>query len=601
MDKVTPLIINSRFVKIQGDLYEYFDLRKTIVPKDCGDNNIAIQHSTTLPHNENIDKTKSFDNLPKTPVQLPDFSHVFSPTPFEVLRQNEKEKSNDKQIVTSKPLYTKITHIPQITDITPIQTPDQQTEMLQDDVPMNNETPRPNHTPSLQKEEQLYPGSKSELESFCPSNAEHISPEQKSEEDPHIVVNLKTLQIFKVITKYIPSNGNHPNKMFKYYVPSTQLFYTTYPEDKVMYLVRWEKFSYLEATWILEKEVCAENDRKGLVKKFEHDWKYHKYLSNQVIKASCYPEIDEIVPRSFLVPSKILTEIDRRDQSGNVIKMYLVKWVLGREVFVSEETTSMFVEENYHNIFNRFKNSGGAFPIEFTMTQMNAKMAGENILEKYDVLTICGGFGKRSVGLGLFGELMTGENKRGIIYCEGSSFSYYTDQLQFLFPGRNVTYINSLPTSSQLEGLLELELYDNEGEMKSQIVVMCCKHFAFNQEIQFDVGFVDFRSDETIKIEKCDKYIFVGENIKKEWVKKVTGKKCGEVEVKEHWRPHISEVVIIEKMTEEQLVEYWQIERGEESEGKCEVLRRMCEQKTLLVTTICDKQFERYRKLGSVW
>ncbi|ELP94645.1 hypothetical protein EIN_498450 [Entamoeba invadens IP1] len=361
-----------------------------------------------------------------------------------------------------------------------------------------------------------------------PKRTRHKQMKQDEEEEKKRVeeINMQTqssLVIRQVLTKHIPKNDSVPiSTIFKYFVPSTELFYQTYPTDKVLYLVQWQNFSLTEATWILESEVNPTIDRDGIVDKFNETWNLDlplKDLQKRKHK-EVLPFIQEMVPTQLLIPSKIIQELPQVDEAGKSSTMYRVKWPGTIDVFVSDEVYNFFTTERNASLLQRWSNAIGRFPITFNDEEEEVQSQIEEGFKSGQDILFTGGYGKRTAALGyMFHAFKKSRcNKAELIVCDESTLPYYTIQLPYLFPGVQLTYIVKLPTSEVLESLYELELYDGD-KLKPQIVVLCCKKFTFKKGIKFECMLVDVQEEDnmtikTIRFGQCERFIAISRNEK---------------------------------------------------------------------------------------
>ncbi|EKE42853.1 hypothetical protein ENUP19_0080G0038 [Entamoeba nuttalli] len=419
------------------------------------------------------------------------------------------------------------------------------------------------------------------------SDSEEIKPkltrskERKRKEEKELKkykeqASSNKLQIRQVITKYIPgSRMVHLSKTFKYFVPSTELFFENYPIDKNMYLVRWDNYSLLEATWILESEVNEKIDKNGLVKRFEECWTLDKScVYNDCLyprqQLHLYPFVEKIVPAKLLVPTKILMELPQIEDAGEKTTMYRVKWPGTFELFISEEPDTFFTNERTKQLLDRWKFKPKEFPLQLTTSQSDCLLTiKRNISQHYETL-IYGGYGKRTTVLCylLFRLRTTSYPKPQLIICDETSLSYYYNQLPFLFPGVPITYIVNPSNDPQIETVFNLELYDEDENVKPQLVLFCCKSFSFKKFVKFDCVLIDVQKEENINTKLirtgiCDHLIAVArENCDMKqlvtFLKERSNKKLIEVEMKRETKPQLSRLFLMLKQHTKQSSIYQQ-------------------------------------------
>ncbi|EDR28097.1 hypothetical protein, conserved [Entamoeba dispar SAW760] len=419
-------------------------------------------------------------------------------------------------------------------------------------------------------------GSEEEVKPKLTRSKEKKMKEEKELKKYKEQTSSNKLQIRQVITKYIPgSRMVHLSKTFKYFVPSTELFFENYPIDKNMYLVRWDNYSLLEATWILESEVNEKIDKNGLVKRFEECWTLDKScVYNDCLyprqQLHLYPFLEKIVPAKLLVPTKILMELPHTENAGEKTTMYRVKWPGTFELFISEEPDTFFTNERTKQLLDRWKFKPKEFPLQLTPSQSDCLLAiKRNVSQRYETL-IYGGYGKRTTVLCylLFRLRTLNYPKPQLIVCDETSLPYYYNQLPFLFPGVPITYIVNPSNDSQIETLFNLELYDDDENVKPQLVLFCCKTFSFKRFVKFDCVLVDVQKEENINTKLirtgiCDHLIAVvreGCDMKQliTFLKGRSNRKLIEVEMKKENKPQLSRLFLMLKQHTKQSSIYQQ-------------------------------------------
>ncbi|KAL7721413.1 Helicase ATP-binding domain-containing protein [Entamoeba marina] len=302
-----------------------------------------------------------------------------------------------------------------------------------------------------------------------------------------------SLKITLVLTKHDTSISK-PNEIFKYFVPSTQLFYNTIPGNKIVYLVQWCNFSLLESTWISEEEINKSIDPNGLIKIFNRRISLQK--TNQII-----PFLNEALPVQLLVPSKIIRVVDDESEYTPT-KSYYLKWLGHRnEIFVSSEPSTFFSVERNKQILKRWNFECGPFPLTLTQTEeTTTKILHKNYIEKNSSLVV-GGFGKRTCTLAhlnwIINNTRGGKKNTFLIVVDNNQLSYYQDQIEYLIPGFPITFITNDPVEEELKILQGEELFSNvDNSIKPQII--------FKKLETTTSHLVCILND----INKCDEYAF---------------------------------------------------------------------------------------------
>ncbi|EKE37124.1 hypothetical protein ENUP19_0044G0025 [Entamoeba nuttalli] len=388
-------------------------------------------------------------------------------------------------------------------------------------------------------------------------------------------------QIQRVLTKYVPgSSVVSLQKTFKYFVPSKELFFKNYPEQP-MYLVKWQNFSIVESTWILESEATKKIDRRGLIEKFNKRWtlpQTDSSVKTEHILKEVFPLTEEAVPANDLVPEKIILELPQKDENGLPILMYRVKW-LGKELFLSDELSSFFEKERNKSLLQRWKFESEPFPLELNEYQQKTIDEIKKCIDDNNDIIISGGFGKRTSVLAFISEQMC-QSENGVsclIMCTEKRMDYYKNQLPYLFPGVPLTFIDHFPRDENVKSVIDMELYDENSNIKPQIVVFSCKSFIFKKTAHFKYGIIDIQepnhvSIKSTRISLCDHVIGITDDEKVynkiKFLMKIKGK--GDIkiiEIPQYEEPKISSIFILIKMQQKQTAAYLQTE--EEVKG-CE-------------------------------
>ncbi|EDR28536.1 hypothetical protein, conserved [Entamoeba dispar SAW760] len=470
-------------------------------------------------------------------------------------RTVEKDGTKYEYIILKKTLHPK----------------DEQTEPLIEKIKMNND-----NTKQVKESKKITETPKPKI-----IKKERRSKTQKKKKERNENEEESSTQIQKVLTKYVPgSSVVSLQKTFKYFVPSKELFFKHYPEQP-MYLVKWQNFSIVESTWILESEATKKIDKRGLIEKFNKRWTLPQIGSaakTEHILKEVFPLTEESVPANDLVPEKIILELPQKDENGLPILMYRVKW-LGKELFLSDELSSFFDKERNKSLLQRWKFERGPFPLELNEYQQQTIDEIKKGIDDNNDIIISGGFGKRTSVLAFISEqICQSENGAScLIMCTEKRMDYYKNQLPYLFPGVPLTFIDHFPRDENVKSVIDMELYDENGNIKPQIVVFSCKSFIFKKTSNFKYGIIDIQEPNHITIKStrislCNHIIGITDDEKvynkMKFLMKIKGK--GEIriiEIPQYEEPKVSSIFILIKMQQKQTAAYLQTE--EEVKG-CE-------------------------------